>query len=89
LADAREKEMNKKLGTIGNIVHDSVPVSNNEVRRLFLTTECPRADLIRTTMRSFVSGLPKASRLKSGIVSPTTMFCHASMAMNLTAESRS
>jgi seryl-tRNA synthetase len=31
IADAKEKEMNKKLGTIGNIVHNSVPVSDNEV----------------------------------------------------------
>lgn len=31
-ADAMEKEMNKKLGTIGNLVHDSVPLSDNEVR---------------------------------------------------------
>jgi seryl-tRNA synthetase len=30
-ADAKEKELNAKVGTIGNIVHDSVPVSNNEV----------------------------------------------------------
>lgn len=27
----KETAMYKKLGTIGNIVHDSVPVSNNEV----------------------------------------------------------
>jgi seryl-tRNA synthetase len=30
-AEAKEKELNAKVGTIGNIVHDSVPVSNNEV----------------------------------------------------------
>ena len=33
---AQEKEalLNKKLKTIGNYVHDSVPVSDDEVRRL-------------------------------------------------------
>lgn len=30
-ADEHEAEMKKKLLTIGNIVHDSVPVNNNEV----------------------------------------------------------
>ena len=30
-ADEMEKEMLKKLGTIGNLVHDTVPVHNNEV----------------------------------------------------------
>ncbi|KAA8905492.1 hypothetical protein FN846DRAFT_747090 [Sphaerosporella brunnea] len=29
-ADAKEKELNVKVGSIGNLVHDSVPVSNNE-----------------------------------------------------------
>jgi seryl-tRNA synthetase len=32
----KKKLLNKKLTTIGNIVHDSVPVSGNEVRTPFL-----------------------------------------------------
>ena len=32
LALEKEVELKKKIGTIGNIVHDSVPVSDNEVR---------------------------------------------------------
>jgi seryl-tRNA synthetase len=31
VSDALEKERDTKLKLIGNIVHDSVPVSNNEV----------------------------------------------------------
>lgn len=32
LAIQKEKQRDSKIRTIGNIVHDSVPVSNNEVR---------------------------------------------------------
>jgi seryl-tRNA synthetase len=31
LAVEKEKALNAKLGTIGNLVHDTVPMSNNEV----------------------------------------------------------
>lgn len=31
LAAEKETKLNKKLNTIGNIVHDSVPVNTNEV----------------------------------------------------------
>ncbi len=31
LAAEKELTLKKKIGTIGNIVHDSVPVNNNEV----------------------------------------------------------
>ena len=36
IESAAEKDiaLRKKIGTIGNIVHDSVPVHNNEVRQL-------------------------------------------------------
>lgn len=30
-AAAKEVALKKKIGTIGNIVHDSVPIDNNEV----------------------------------------------------------
>ena len=33
--DAKEQERDAKLILIGNLVHDSVPVSNNEVRFIF------------------------------------------------------
>ncbi|KAF8246944.1 serine-tRNA ligase [Wilcoxina mikolae CBS 423.85] len=41
IADAKEKEMNKKLGTIGNIVHDSVPISDNEDNNELIRTWAP------------------------------------------------
>ncbi|KAF8544253.1 hypothetical protein BDD12DRAFT_816393 [Trichophaea hybrida] len=41
IADAKEKEMNKKLGTIGNIVHDSVPISDNEDNNELIRTWTP------------------------------------------------
>lgn len=31
LAAEKELTLKKKIGTIGNIVHDSVPINNNEV----------------------------------------------------------
>lgn len=31
LAAGKELVLKKKIGTIGNIVHDSVPISDNEV----------------------------------------------------------
>ena len=34
LAIAKEKERDRKIKTIGNYVHESVPVSDNEVGRL-------------------------------------------------------
>ncbi|CCX06542.1 Similar to Serine--tRNA ligase, cytoplasmic; acc. no. O14018 [Pyronema omphalodes CBS 100304] len=40
-ADAKEAEMNKKLGTIGNLVHDTVPVSDNEDNNQLLRTWAP------------------------------------------------
>ena len=36
LAQEKEKLVDRKLKTIGNYVHDSVPVSDNEVRMLGL-----------------------------------------------------
>lgn len=36
LAIAKEAQRDKKIKTIGNYVHDTVPVSNNEVRLLAL-----------------------------------------------------
>ena len=36
LAQEKEKLVDRKLKTIGNYVHDSVPVNNNEVRMLGL-----------------------------------------------------
>lgn len=33
LAIAKEKERDRKIKTIGNYVHDSVPISDNEVNR--------------------------------------------------------
>jgi seryl-tRNA synthetase len=34
LAAEKEVTLKKKIGTIGNLVHDSVPINNNEVRTL-------------------------------------------------------
>jgi seryl-tRNA synthetase len=38
IESAAEKEVSlkKKIGTIGNIVHDSVPISDNEVTTMIL-----------------------------------------------------
>lgn len=41
LADEKEKAMNRKLGTIGNLVHDSVPISDNEDNNELIRTYVP------------------------------------------------
>ena len=38
-AAEKEEILTRKLKTIGNYVHDSVPVSNDEVRRAILSTD--------------------------------------------------
>jgi len=42
IESAAEKEvtLKKKLGTIGNLVHDSVPVNNDEVKKSRLEYSC-------------------------------------------------
>ena len=40
-AEEKEKVMNKKLGTIGNLIHPSVPVDNNEDNNPILDTWAP------------------------------------------------
>ena len=38
-AAEKEEILTRKLKTVGNYVHDSVPVSNNEVRSAILSTD--------------------------------------------------
>jgi hypothetical protein len=78
--------MSKKLGTIGNLVHDSVPLSDNEVRSAAALPDF--ADSNRTTTNSFAPGRQKATKLRSVIASPTTMFSPVWTAMNPSVESR-
>ncbi|CAK7240471.1 MAG: Cytosolic seryl-tRNA synthetase [Sporothrix thermara] len=40
-AAVKEKAMNKALGSIGNLIHDSVPVDNNEDNNPIITTWVP------------------------------------------------
>lgn len=82
LAAEKEVLLKKKLGTIGNIVHDSVPENNNEVN-----CSC-RNGYIRVilTLRTRIStpynehGLLKVSQLRKRTSSPTTKFSPDSMA---------
>ena len=76
LASEKEKQRDRKIKTIGNYVHDSVHVSDNEVCRdswsrlsiclLRLST------LSRTTITSFENGLPRVPQSRKEIVYPIT-----------------
>lgn len=53
LAIQKEKQRDGKIRTIGNLVHDSVPVSNNEVCIILsrtLETYLTERTAVRTTM---------------------------------------
>jgi seryl-tRNA synthetase len=82
---AAEKEivLKKKLGTIGNIVHDSVPVNNDEVKYGTRDMVCGIVKLItwvRITMRCSEHGPRKALRSRNAMSSPTTRSSPDSMA---------
>ncbi len=70
---AAEKDvaLRKKISTIGNIVHDSVPISDNEVG-----VSCTKdyVELLSDSLRIIIfyneRGLQRVARLKRG------MFCH-------------
>jgi len=70
---AAEKDvaLRKKISTIGNIVHDSVPVSDNEVwsscSEIYVEVH---SDDLRITTFCNENGPQRAARLRSG------MFCH-------------
>lgn len=80
-AAEKELELKKKLGTIGNIVHDSVPNNNDEVMLPpCIATNCISDTSNRTTMRCNAHGHPKASQSRSATSSPTTKCSPDSMA---------
>jgi hypothetical protein len=70
---AAEKDvaLRKKISTIGNIVHESVPVSDNEVWGLWIGIDVEVcSDGLRITIFYNENGLQRAARLRNG------MFCH-------------
>jgi hypothetical protein len=70
---AAEKDvaLRKKISTIGNIVHDSVPVSDNEVWGLWSEIYVEvHSDGLRITIFCNENGPRRAAGLRSG------MFCH-------------
>lgn len=73
----KENKRDFKAKSIGNYVHDSVPISDNEVCLLRVYKGCPRAEIIcfaksRTTTPSFEPGPQKTSRSRRKTASPTT-----------------
>ena len=72
-AAAKEVTLKKKIGTIGNIVHDSVPVNNDEV----FGTRSRKLDFsnrVRITMVSCGNGHLKESRSRSAMSSHITRY---------------
>lgn len=70
---AAEKDvaLRKKISTIGNIVHDSVPVSDNEVGGLYSEIHFEaHSDGPRITIFWNENGPQRAAKLRS------EMFCH-------------
>jgi hypothetical protein len=78
LAQEKEKLVDRKLKTIGNYVHDSVPVNNNEVRNAWVSgSTCMLTGVERTSMLKYGHGPLKASRSKRRTVFHTTKYSHA------------
>ena len=78
LAQEKEKLVDRKLKTIGNYVHDSVPESDNEVWAFAAAAE--RFVLMgvkRTTMLIYGHGRLKVSRWRRRTVFHTTKFSRA------------
>ena len=77
LAQEKEKLVDRKLKTIGNYVHDSVPESDNEVwhsqQQLNVCTDGCK----RTTMLKYGHGCLKVSRWRRRTVFHTTKFSRA------------
>jgi seryl-tRNA synthetase len=77
LAQEKEKLVDRKLKTIGNYVHDSVPESDNEVwafaKKLNVCTDGCK----RTTMLKYGHGRLKVSRWRRRTVFHTTKFSRA------------
>lgn len=74
LETAAEKDtiLKKKVGTIGNIVHDSVPVEQNEVGQSQVLASMSRLIQSRTSMHFKETGRQKASRLRNATSFPIT-----------------
>lgn len=78
LAQEKEKLVDRKLKTIGNYVHDSVPESDNEVWAFAAAAERFCADgCKRTTILKYEHGRLKVSRWRRRTVFHTTKFSHA------------
>ena len=72
LAAEKEKARDRKLKTIGNYVHESVPVSDNEVPELLPSRNNTTDKPPRTIIKFSRHGLLRGSRLKRRIACPTT-----------------
>ena len=83
---ATEKDitLRRKINTIGNIVHDSVPISDNEVSNSFVEGYDELvSDSLRITILCNENGLQKVTKLKSAMFYHTMKFWHALMVMIL------
>lgn len=88
-AAEKDAALKAKLGTIGNLVHESVPVEQNEVW-LYKGTGLQGGELTwnRTSTQFNASGSQKASQSRSEMSSPTTKFLHVWMDMTQNVVSR-
>ena len=69
----KENKRDLKIKVIGNYVHESVPISDNEVRvPVLVLTKGEDAHSCRTTTPSFVPGLLRTPKWRRKTVSPTT-----------------
>jgi seryl-tRNA synthetase len=88
---ANEKHVSllKTAKRVGNYVHESVPVSDNEVRLRYQRSSMSTHNLARTTTQSSVHMKLMARSPRRRTVFHTTKFLHDSMVMTLLVVSRS
>lgn len=89
LAEEKLVALNKKLKTIGNYVHESVPVSDNEVRVLHTVQSLDANQPSRTTTSRSGNGAAPARTPRSWTASRTTKCSRVSTDMTRCAGPRS